>query len=583
MATMPRNMQSHRRWIGLCALAGFAIDLGAFWPGLMSFDSAYAWWQARGGETTDITSPTMIALWRGLDAVYAGPGLLFALHLAMFWSGLALVAHALRSGRLATLILMGAAAFAPVVWVLRAHVWTDVGLMAALTLAVGALANAQHDGHRAWLALALPALFYATALRHNALPALLPLVVWCGWLMTRDLRAMSAVPRLRAGIAASGVLLILFVATAAIDARVQRQVPMWPSLAQWDLAAISVSSGQLLLPAWMVGPGMSVAELGGAFRGWSNTPMLQHTQHGMRNPLSPMSADELAELRSAWFAAIRAHPRAWFAHRWRLTRALFGTHARDWPRELVFVDQEFAYRDNPPIAPNTTALHRILFGAAERLRDTIVLAAWPYLLIGLCALPLAWRRRAEVAGTGALVLLASAWAYALPLTVFAPAAELRYLGWSCLASVLAAACIAVTGRRDLPAAWRAARLRTTPMTRITMAATQRYYISIENLTKARGEFNELSFHGTSPDSFAALLQEALREPTLWRRWRDMQPDPDAIDPGLGVNDPAATVSAHQSDLHVDVEVATNLPHAILRHRLELLIGHNWKLRDVRSA
>jgi hypothetical protein len=111
-----------------------------------------------------------------------------------------------------------------------------------------------------------------------------------------------------------------------------------------------------------------------------------------------------------------------------------------------------------------------------------------------------------------------------------------------------------------------------------MAANQRYFISIEDLTKARGEFNELSFHGTSPDSFASLLQEALREPTLWRRWRDMQPDPDAIDPGLGVNDPAATVSAHQSDLHVDVEVVTNLPHAILRHRLLWLTGQIWMWR-----
>lgn len=116
-----------------------------------------------------------------------------------------------------------------------------------------------------------------------------------------------------------------------------------------------------------------------------------------------------------------------------------------------------------------------------------------------------------------------------------------------------------------------------------MAANQRYYISIEDLSRARGEVNELSFHGTSPDSFAALLQEALREPSLWRRWRAMQPDPDAIDPALGVSDPDATVSASQSDLHVDVEVVTRLPHAILRHRLELLIGHNWKLRDVRSA
>lgn len=113
--------------------------------------------------------------------------------------------------------------------------------------------------------------------------------------------------------------------------------------------------------------------------------------------------------------------------------------------------------------------------------------------------------------------------------------------------------------------------------------TQRYYLSIDNLAKARGQINELSFQGNSPDSFAALLQTALREPTLWQRWRAMQPDPDAIDPSLGANDPAATVTAAQSDLHTDIVVTTALPHAILKHRLSLLVGAHWSLRDVKSA
>ena len=112
---------------------------------------------------------------------------------------------------------------------------------------------------------------------------------------------------------------------------------------------------------------------------------------------------------------------------------------------------------------------------------------------------------------------------------------------------------------------------------------QRYYLSIDDLAKARGQFDELSFHGNSPDSFAALLQSALREPTLWRRWRAMQPDPDAVDPALGASDPAATVTAVQQDLHTDILVTTSLPHAILKHRLTLLVGAHWSLRDVKTA
>ena len=92
-----------------------------------------------------------------------------------------------------------------------------------------------------------------------------------------------------------------------------------------------------------------------------------------------------------------------------------------------------------------------------------------------------------------------------------------------------------------------------------MSTVQRYIFSIDDLPRARGESHELSFQGGSPESFAMLLQQALREPSLWQRWRSMQADPDAVDPALGGNDPAATVEAHQSDVHVTVNVRTSTP------------------------
>lgn len=112
---------------------------------------------------------------------------------------------------------------------------------------------------------------------------------------------------------------------------------------------------------------------------------------------------------------------------------------------------------------------------------------------------------------------------------------------------------------------------------------QRYIFSIDDLPRARGESHELSFPGGSAESFAALLQESLRKPGLWQRWRAMQPDPDAIDPALGASDPAARVEAHQSDVHVSVDVVSALPHAIITHRMTLLIGKHWMLRDVSAA
>ncbi len=114
-------------------------------------------------------------------------------------------------------------------------------------------------------------------------------------------------------------------------------------------------------------------------------------------------------------------------------------------------------------------------------------------------------------------------------------------------------------------------------------SAQRFVFTIDDLAGARGETDELSFRGASPESFADALQQALRSPTLWQRWRAMQPDPDAVDPALGQSDPSATVEAHQSDVHVGVVVVSALPHSIIKHRMTLLIGRHWTLRDVSAA
>ncbi|MCK9538137.1 hypothetical protein [Dokdonella sp.] len=116
-----------------------------------------------------------------------------------------------------------------------------------------------------------------------------------------------------------------------------------------------------------------------------------------------------------------------------------------------------------------------------------------------------------------------------------------------------------------------------------MAIAQRFTFSIDDLVKARGESDELSFQGGSVESFAELFQGALREPTLWRRWRAMQPDPDEVDPASGASDPNAIVTAQQTDVHVTCEVISALPHAIIQHRLTLLIGKHWKLRNVSTV
>jgi hypothetical protein len=295
--------------------------------------------------------------------------------------------------------------------------------------------------------LALPTLIYAGVLRHNALPAVAPFAFWIAWLVLRD---RASTMRRRPTVTAIAVVILSAIVVLAqlLSLRVDRRVPMWPVIAQYDTAAISMATGRMLLPGFMTGPNLDLPELAGAFRIWSTTAMLRGTRHGMRDPIaSSYSPEQLAALRHAWFGAIAEHPAVWIGHRWRLARALAGTHDAAWPRELVYVDAEVQYGDNPPIARNRGVLHRRLIAAAEFLRATPLLAAWPYLLAGIAAVPTAWRRRGTISSRLVAALLASAWLYALPFVVLAPAAEVRYLAWPSIASLFALVA-AIAGRRE---------------------------------------------------------------------------------------------------------------------------------------
>ncbi len=112
---------------------------------------------------------------------------------------------------------------------------------------------------------------------------------------------------------------------------------------------------------------------------------------------------------------------------------------------------------------------------------------------------------------------------------------------------------------------------------------QRYYLTLADPARARGSEASLSFRSVGADGFAQELEAALRTPRLFEAWRDMQEDPEDVDPALGVVDPLATVRGEQRDLKLDLVATTSLAGSVLRHRLRLLAGSGWALHDVTAA
>ena len=64
------------------ALLGLAVSLWVFWPGYMSWDSAFQWWQSRHDTFDSVHPPLMAMIWQLSDRVVPGPGGMFALQAA---------------------------------------------------------------------------------------------------------------------------------------------------------------------------------------------------------------------------------------------------------------------------------------------------------------------------------------------------------------------------------------------------------------------------------------------------------------------------------------------------------------------
>ena len=111
----------------------------------------------------------------------------------------------------------------------------------------------------------------------------------------------------------------------------------------------------------------------------------------------------------------------------------------------------------------------------------------------------------------------------------------------------------------------------------------RYFLRLPDPSKAHGSEPTLAFRSVGAEGMAEELEQALRGTALFDRWRNMQEDPDAVDPGMAAVDPQATVEGKQQDLTVELVATTSLPGAVFKHRLRLLAGSGWELRDVRSA
>ena len=322
----------------IAAALGVVIIGYLFWPGFMSYDSIWQLQQARHGIAGSQHPPMMTYIWRFLDRLYPGPGLMLLLQLSLFYFSLAAILRILLdSAWRAAILVLVSIPFHPVLGLLG-NIWKDIGLMCFFQLSFLALLLFQQ--RRTWVRAAafIIFLFLAVSYRHNALFGALPLAGYFAGLCV-SIRPQLSTSLLWVQRTAVSGLVILAVWLPTVILNTVLTTPTFPSLiALWDVLAISRHTGTNLLPPFSFAdrPNFGSAEIIDLYRpAASNYAYIAGLQAEPLNPRHdpiirveplrlPANQQDVDEIRRAWAHAVLKYPLVYLRHRLAILAVFLG-------------------------------------------------------------------------------------------------------------------------------------------------------------------------------------------------------------------------------------------------------------------
>jgi hypothetical protein len=408
----------------LC-LAGFALTLFIFYPGVMTYDAKYVYLAIADPQWGDWQSPVMVWLWRLIDPLAPGSASMFLLIAGLYWGGFAILSGALARRSLPAGILLALLAFLPPAAEFAGIIWRDI-LFSTTWLFAAALAYvAAGTASRARLLLQIASLAlvaFGVLLRPNALIAAPVIAVYALW-PWRFSFVRTVTLYVPVAIACYG--LVQFVYYGLLDAK--REHPLH-SIFVFDLGGISHFAKNNQFPgAWT--PEENALILDGCYKPtlwdiyWNRDPCnfvmarLEKQDKVFGTPV----------LSSAWISAIANHPLAWLQHRAAfMQNFLANENLTLWTLD-VEDPRKYIYEDRPAFMT--------LRAIDEALRKTPLMRAGTWLILDLLVVLLAWRRRATPEGALALAAAGSAAIYVMTFFLVGVASDFRYAHWAVLAAL----------------------------------------------------------------------------------------------------------------------------------------------------
>ncbi|MCI5049048.1 MAG: hypothetical protein MRY32_01775 [Rickettsiales bacterium] len=446
---------SAARLISLMVVIATGYILGfTLYPGLVAPDTVFQYVQMIGGQISNLHPPMMLYLWDVVHDFEGGQAGLFIFNWVVYTLAVWLIVSA-SSYYLIPRIFYTALLFAPPIIAVMMTVWKDSVMLAFMMLGVAGMVRYARLPSFFWLIVTFASFWMAAALRHNALVALIPLlfcmlyntprVTKCWWCMI-----------------AKTLVLVGFVAISVqwINSRNVTSISMFPTVGVWDLAVMSVDTGEMLIPPYaLADPSMTAFDVEEYVDPIANVPLCRYVQGKGRvvycmekipyRAGAALASEQIGPLTQHWISSILKHPVAYLSHRLHVTRHLLGM---DTPHSVPFVTHtsnigmlQGTWYNGPSaqtlgigyFATPSAEGQKLVQKLVKLWHDTPLMSPWPYMvLLAVMTLIYPFIMPATPQRFVGYSVLFSGWFMALPLLIIVPNFQLRYLIWPIVAALL---------------------------------------------------------------------------------------------------------------------------------------------------
>lgn len=299
------------------------LHLLLMWPGILSSDSQVQYAMAISGVYSDHHPPLMSFVWRYLDRIISGSGLMFLLHLSLLYGAIFYLIKSINNFRYRFILLLFP--LIPQIFFYSNMIWKDVGfafsfLLVATYLGYVTSKRQQLINYKSWykIVILLIILLYGTAIKFQARYCAPVLLIWMAYICANySLYTKKFIKYLC--ILILGFYFALYSVNYNLISNIQKS-HSWQNVKLYDLAAISVAINQDLFPIFVKNNNFTMIELTTKF----NRKPLDRFKYYMVDDLIfgsdailkiGVNEQERQQLYISWVKAVFQHPIIYFKHR----------------------------------------------------------------------------------------------------------------------------------------------------------------------------------------------------------------------------------------------------------------------------